>query len=261
LFTQPSTQKISDLFSLIGLATINCNASLTNQKQWFIYAVNSSTGFSLQQIQLSSNPTINYAELVLQPKTFLTGLYRFVFTLTMVNPDGTTLSSQIDTFVKIIPSGLVLSTLSLNQPMYGGKIEISRGQQQSIAFNPFLFSYDIDSIVVITSLTFKYACQIIDSNIEQGYPTLSGTNQTIYLSDIKLNTNLISFDKCFSNTLGLISFDATLNRLTLNGGSLVYVPNRQYEIYVSTVYNNIEYYQKVVISILPPPILPIPLIM
>jgi hypothetical protein len=178
----------------------------------------------------------------------------------MVNPDGTTLSSQIDTFVKIIPSGLVLSTLSLNQPMYGGKIEISRGQQQSIAFNPFLFSYDIDSIAVITSLTFKYACQVIDSNVEQGYPTLPGTNQTIHLSDIIQNTNLISFDKCFNNTLGLISFDITLNRLTLSAGSLVYVPNRQYEIFVSTVYNSIEYYQKVLIKILAPPTLPIPLI-
>ena len=87
------------------------------------------------------------------------------------------------------------------------------------------------------------------------------TNQTIYLSDIKQNTNLINFDKCFNNTLGLITFDATLNRLSFSGGSLVYVQNRQYEIYVSTVYNNIEYYQKVVISILPPPILPIPIIM
>jgi len=245
---------------LIGLATINCNASLSNQKQWYIYTVDSSTGLDLQQIQLSSNPTINYAELVLQPKTFQTGLYRFVYTLTMVNPDGTTLSSQIDTFVKIIPSGLVLSTLSLNQPMYGGKIEISRGQQQPIAFNPFLFSYDIDSIAVITSLTFKYACQVINLNVEQGYPTLPGTNQTIYLSDFIQNTNLASFDKCFNNTLGLISFDATLNRLTLSAGSLVYVPNRQYEIYVSTLYNNIEYYQKVLINILAPPTLPIPLI-
>jgi hypothetical protein len=260
-FTQPKTQKISDLFSLIGLATINCNASLSNQKQWYIYSVDSNTGIDLQQISLPTNPTMNYAELVLQPQTFLSGLYRFIYTLTMVNPDGTLLSSQIDTFVKIAPSGLVLSTLSLNQPMYGGKIEISRGQAQSIAFNPFLFSYDIDAIAVITSLTFKYACQVIDSNVEKGYPVVPSTSQQIYLTDIKQDPSLINYNSCFNNTLSLISFDSTLNRLTLNGGSLVYVPNRKYEIYVSTLFNNVEYYQKVVINIFPPPVLPIPLIM
>jgi hypothetical protein len=41
---------------------------------------------------------------------------------------------------------------------------------------------------------------------------------------------------------------------------LVDVPNRKYEIFVSTVYNNFEYYQKVLINILAPPTLPIPLI-
>jgi hypothetical protein len=258
---QPTVKKISDLFSLIGLATINCNSSLTNQKQWYIYSVDSITGTYLQQITLSTNPTINYAELVIQPRTFSIGLYKCIYTLTMINPDSTTLTGQVYTYVSIIPSGLVLSTLSQSQPMYGGSIEISRGHSQSISFNPFLFTYDIDSIAVITSLTFKYACEVIDFNIPKGYPTLPITNQSIYLSDIKQNTNLISYDKCFNNTLNLMSFDSTYSRLTLTGGSLVYVPNRQYEICVSTVYNNIEYYQKVIINILPPPILPIPLIM
>jgi hypothetical protein len=243
------------------LATINCNASLSNQKQWYIFSVDSNTGIDLQQITLPTNPTMNYAELVLQPQTFSSGLYRFIYTLTMVNPDGTLLSGQIDTFVKIIPSGLVLSTLSLNQPMYGGKIEISRGQAQMIAFNPFLFSYDIDSIAVITSLTFKYACQVIDSNVEKGFPFVPSTNQQMYLTDLKQDPTLINYNTCFNNTLNLISFDSTLSRLTLNGGSLVYVLNRKYEIYVSTVYYGIEYYQKVLINIQPPPVLPIPLIL
>ena len=260
LFSKPINKTISELFRITAIATINCNSSLNNQKQWYIYSVDPSTGLDIQQITLSSNPTINYAELVLQPKTFVAGLYRFVFTLTMVNPDGTTLSSQVDTFVNIIPSGLVLSTLSLSQPMYGGSIEISRGQAQSIPLNPFLFSYDIDEIAVITALIFKYKCEIIDSNIESGYPVLPGTNQSIYLSDIIQNSNLAPYDKCFTNTLNQISFDSTLNRLTLNGGSLAYVANRQYQIHVSTVFYDIEYYQKVKITILPPPLLPIALI-
>ena len=101
---------------------------------------------------------------------------------------------QIDTFIKIVPSGLVLSSLKTSNGMYGGLIEISRGQNQTIEFNPFLNTYDIVGVAVITSLMFKYSCQIIDSNIQQGYPTLPGTNQTINLDDYNIS------NKCFNST-------------------------------------------------------------
>ena len=84
--------------------------------------------------------------------------------------------------------------------MYGGTIEISRGQSQSIAFNPFLFTYDIDGISIITSLTFKYSCQVIDSNVPKGFPRMPITNQIIYLSDFKTNSSLISLMNCFNST-------------------------------------------------------------
>ncbi len=58
-------------------------------------------------------------------------------------------------------------------------------------------------------------------------------NQAIYVF------NLGGFSFQFNN----------FNLLTLNAGSLPYVPNRQYEIHVSTIYYDIEYYQKVVINI------------
>jgi len=197
MFTKPRIQTKSDLFSLNGITTINCNTSLSNQKKWLIFKVDEITGQDLEQITQSfkNNPTIDYAEFVIQPQTLTYGLYRFVFTSSM----NDLASSQIDTFVKIIPSGLVLSTLSLSQPMYGGTIEITRGWNQTIKFNPFLNTYDIDSVAVITSLSFKYSCQIIDSNVEQGYPQMPGTNKTIYLNELKSNQNLISFLKCFKS--------------------------------------------------------------
>ena len=37
--------------------------------------------------------------------------------------------------------------------------------------------------------------------------------------------------------------------MTLNGGSLIYVANRKYEILVSTAYENIEFTQKIQIKI------------
>ncbi len=252
--------KKSDFIDIKSETTLKCKFSLINEKSWIIYMLNKLTGINEKQIFLDNNPTVNYAEMVIQPNSLAYGLYRFVYTVKMTGPNLNNFQSQIDTFIQVIPSGLVISALKSSQPMYGGTIEITRGYDQQIQFDPFLNSYDIDSIAIMTSLTFKYSCQIIDSNVKQGYPVIPSTNQTVYLDQIIQNSNLITYNTCFGNTLNLISFDSTLNRLTLNEGSLVYVPNIQYEIYVSTMYYNIEYYQKVLINILPPPKLPIPII-
>jgi hypothetical protein len=189
--TQQTIKRHNDLIYISASITINC-MSLSNVKQWTIFKIEN---LNEKKIQIQNNPTLNYAELVLQPKTLSYGLYRFVFTVTMLNID---VSKSIDTFIQIIPSGLVLSTLKLSQPMFGGRIEIYRGLNQPILFSPFLFTYDIDAIAVITSLTFKYTCQLIDSNIPSGYPQLPGTNQTVYLDGIKQNSSHKYLDLCFN---------------------------------------------------------------
>jgi hypothetical protein len=159
--------------------------------------VDASTGNNINQIFIKNNPSLNYAELVLQPKTLSYGLYRFVFTVSIKNSNN---SSQVYTFIQIIPSGLVLSTLKLSQPMYGGSIEITRGQYQAIPFHPFLFTYDIDGLAVISSLTFKYSCQIIDSGFVKGFPLNPITNQTLRLNEIKSNPALFVYEQCFNTT-------------------------------------------------------------
>jgi hypothetical protein len=148
------------------------------------------TGIDGKQIYLKSNPTLTYAELVLQPQTLSYGLYRIVFTATQILSNSTEkLSNSIDTFIEIIPSGLVLSSLKLSKPMYGGTIEITRGSSQSIQFNPYLFTYDIDGVAVITSLKFEYSCQIV--------------NQVTINATVRANT----LDTCFNGTKGLGNFN------------------------------------------------------
>ena len=156
---------------------------MANLKEWSIFVVNSMTGIDEKQIYLNTNPTLAYAELVLQPQTLSYGLYRIVFTATQILPNSTEkLSNSIDTFIEIIPSGLVISSLRLSKPMYGGTIEITRGSSQSIQFNPYLFTYDIDGVAVITSLKFEYSCQIV--------------NQATINATIRSNT----LDTCFNGT-------------------------------------------------------------
>jgi hypothetical protein len=136
---------------------------LANLKGWSIIVVNKMTGIDEKQINLNTNPSFAYAELVLQPQTLSYGLYRIVFTATTVFLNSNnTLSNSIDTFIEIIPSDLVISSLKLSKPMYGGTIEITRGSNQYIPFNPYLFTYDIDGVAVITGLKFEYSCQIVN---------------------------------------------------------------------------------------------------
>ena len=187
------------MIHLISQTNLNCTTSLTNIKKWKIISVNELTGqIQYEVVTLKNNPTINYAELVLQPKTLSYGLYKFEYNVTMEIDSN--LTSLDFTYLKIVPSGIVLSTLKLSQPMYGGQIQIARGQNQIIQFDPFLFTYDIDGIAVITSLPFKYECQIIDSNQPQGYPQLPGTNETIDLFNLKTNASFFQYLDCFNST-------------------------------------------------------------
>jgi hypothetical protein len=202
LFNRPKMFKQNDLIQLISITNINCPISLSNSKEWTINAVNELTGQIEKQVFIKNNPTINYADLVLQPQTLSYGVYKCVYTVTMLC--NANFTSSVETFIKIVPSGLVLSTLKLSQPMFGGTIEINRGQNQQVQFDPFLFTYDIDNVAVISTLSFRYACQVIDSNIPQGYQQIPGTDQIIYLSDIKSNSSLSTYNTCFNSTSILI---------------------------------------------------------
>jgi hypothetical protein len=180
----------------VSQTQINCIDSLANLKEWSIFMVNIMTGLDEKQIYLNTNPTLAYAELVLQPQTLSYGLYRIVFTATQILSNSTNkLSNSIDTFISIIPSRLFISSLKLSKPMYGGTIEITRGSNQAIQFNPYLFTYDIDGMAVITSLKFEYSCQIV----YQG--TINAT--------LRSNT----LDTCFNETnngLGIFCFKCLL---------------------------------------------------
>ena len=202
-YLNPTIFYRNNIIQLLGLTKLNCLYSLANQKQWTIFQVSKLTGIILQQLMINNNPTVNYAELVFQPQTLYYGLYKVVFTVTMTN---TNFGSSVVTFIQINPSGLVLSSLKSSQPMYGGMIQITRGEIQPIQFDPYLLTYDIDNLAVITSLSFKYACQIIQSDIPQGYPEISGKNQMTYLDDLKYNSSLGLFNTCFNSTSKIENF-------------------------------------------------------
>ncbi len=66
-------------------------------------------------------------------------------------------------------------------------------------FDPFLFTYDIDSKAVISSLSFKYSCQIINNQV--GTIGLVNNSNMIYLDAIKQQKSVNPMTKtCFNST-------------------------------------------------------------
>ena len=105
--------------------------------------------------------------------------------------------SETDTFIRIVASGLMISALHSSQPsQYGGLVEISKGVNQTIRFDPLLNSYDVDSIVQMTSLSFKYYCQLIENGAESGYPT-DNSGDKVDLFMIKSNYTIKANQTCF----------------------------------------------------------------
>ena len=91
------------LITIVSQTQINCLNSLGNLKEWSLFMANNVTGKDEKQIILKTNPTLAYAELVLQPQTLSYGLYRIVFTATTIGLNLTNkLSSSIDTFIAIV---------------------------------------------------------------------------------------------------------------------------------------------------------------
>jgi len=194
-YTQPLLVKYNRLFSIVSRTKINCNVTLTNKKKWVIYTVNDQTGRDTSQFSYN-DPSITTSRIVVKAKKLPYGLYRLVYT---VGQDC--LYSEIDTFVRVQPSGLMISTLWQKAGVYGGLIEITRSSNQKIRFSPFVNTYDLDSRAVISSLTFKYSCQVVDSNIPQGYPKDPQTNNIIYLDEFKFNGTINkSLLQCFNTT-------------------------------------------------------------
>jgi hypothetical protein len=272
-FYKPTKYLRTELFTLVSSTTLNCELTLANKKEWLIYLVNSSDGSILSQVNLATNPTIAFAELVIQPNSLNFGLYKFVYRVTMLDGVYNNLySSEVATFIKIKPAGIIVSSLA--NSVGGGTLETNLGLSQSLVLNPVSYSYDLDGIVRANSLNFKFYCQVIEKGIEKGYAKL-GYNTNIDLYTFKydnknlpvgMSSNFTCFDsssnffifyfifKLFlfhkNNNQGQYDINSTVpNILTIKAGSLKYSADRIYEILVSTTFLDEEYNQYIRIGI------------
>lgn len=166
---------------------------MKNLKKWYIYGINESDGNILKDINISNNPTVNSAELVIQPNSLEYGLYKFVYKIKML--DGLEdFQKEIYHYIKIVPSGIVVRTLA------NGMFSISRGLEQSISLNPLLYSYDLDEVILMDKLKFNFYCSVVQSGILVKQPFV-GFNRKIDLLSLKNEPYLFSNEiSCFNST-------------------------------------------------------------
>jgi hypothetical protein len=223
LFYSPSVHKKNELFSLIGSTVLACNVSAQNKKEWIVYKIDESTGMAQYSVSLPNNPTTEYAELVVQPNSLSYGLYMFRFRVSMLNANSGVFEGQVESFVRVVPSGIVLSSLESARIPSGGTYELAVGAQQEVRFNPFVFTYDVDAVGRIDLLEFEYYCQVVELGVEVGYPMRS-LNEMVDLGSFydgmfPMRGNLTCFDSAgiwiyFSFLFYFFYFEFLLGLLT-----------------------------------------------
>ncbi|CAF0863211.1 unnamed protein product [Brachionus calyciflorus] len=251
LFYKPQVFKITDLISIVSNTQVNCSKSSDNLKEWLIYKVDKKTGAVGSQIKLLNNPTINYAELVIQPKTLNYGLYKIVYRVTMLY--NSIYTNQIETFIEIIPAGIIISVF---EGQFGdGIYETSRGTNQEFTLNPVAYSIDLENRIKMDSLKFKYYCRLIEKEIAQDYARL-GLNSWTDLLTIKTSTDVEITNLVLNNSLSCFQsldnfkFDTSGNILTINRKGLEFVTDRKYEFLITTEFADYEFDAKIRVEIL-----------
>ena len=200
LYYEPSVFKRSDMISIVSNTQIRCSLSLLNIKKWRIFSIDSSSSQINSEVNLINNPTVNFAELVIQENTLDYGTYKVVYQVQMVgqNQDLNAFQSLTEHFIKIVPSGLVINAFK------DGEFEIRRGINQTIELNPGLYSNDLDSIVDFKLMKFHFFCSIMENGFIISEP-FSSLLQMVDLATFKANKASI-LESCFNDTSFLIHF-------------------------------------------------------
>ena len=147
------------------------------------------------EISLISNPTANTIELNIAEKFFNYGLYRIVFNYSAtIFATNEVQYSEIDTYVEVIPSGIIVAGLQ------NSVTDALIGKMQAYELNPRSYSYDLDGLIHINSLTFTFYCKLIERNLGN-INYLSNPN----INDLKTakDLNTLSDGSCFTSASNL----------------------------------------------------------
>lgn len=227
------------MITLLAESVLRCNLTLSNEKGWSLFLIDQTNGRHISRVDLSNNPTEKNAEIVIGPNSLNYGLYKFVFTVRMTGSNlmGRIFESSIDSYIKVVPTGIVVWGLK------GGVAERRIGIEQELEFTPSAFSFDQDSLVSISSLKFKFYCTVVDSGILQPYPSKNSRTKLDLFSLKNGSYPMSSNTTCFEDPNGY-EFGSSGNSIKIFTAFLTYYKIRAYRFMISTEYLGEEYYQE-----------------
>ena len=168
----------SSLFSLKSSIFFDCNVSYSLAYKWSLFR--NDTG---QYIDLSSNPTWQTTELVMQPFQLLYGLYEFVI---QVRVSVTSVTRSTSKFVLIMPTGIAVFGIP------NGVSGLLIGSLQSVVLDPRTNSIDLDRLYSPSLLHYTFYCQM--------YSTNTLTNLASNITDLlTYKMNSFSNQTCFKS--------------------------------------------------------------
>lgn len=142
----------SKMFYLTSITYFSCNTLSYS----FKYTWSVSRTDIVKTIGLTSNPTWQSSELVIQSNTLDYGSYKFSLNLTAVafgdKSLQTTTTISISRLIQIVPTGIVVNAIR------NGISSVLIGLQQNFTLNPALYSSDLDNVILASQLKFKFYC-------------------------------------------------------------------------------------------------------
>ena len=193
-FLNPMLINRSKKFSVVGITTLDCEATLKNIKQWFVYEINPNTGLNHRTVNLTDIITSFSTEIYIPSNFFGYGTYRFILQVSM-DGDANAFVDSVDTFIKIVPSGMTIF------PFSGGIKDISIGTGQSVNLDPGKYSIDLDGLLVGTELTYKYFCRMIIDGEAKEFPNdyYQHFIDLQRIKDAKISIQTVQSNICFQS--------------------------------------------------------------
>ena len=201
-FLNPRVIERSKRISVIGVTILNCSVTLKNSKQWSIFEINPNNGSTIRLINVTNIISLFSSEIYIPSNFFSYGTYKFIYEVCMEGDDASSFKETIDTYIRIVPTGMVIFAFS------GGIKEITIGIGQSVDLNPGRYSYDLDRILTGTDLSYKFYCRVLIDEVPQMFPSdYSGSYIDLWkIKNENLSTEIIQTKLCFVNSGSSILF-------------------------------------------------------
>jgi hypothetical protein len=200
LISSPTLMQRSRMFSIRATVNFVCSLSFSIKFNWNIFKWNAATNlFELIDISNSTNTLL--AELAIKSNTLPYGIYTFNSIIDIIVNDTNMLREIKRTnqgYLRIIDSGIIVYALP------NGVLDTALGNLQSLDLNPTEYSYDIDNLIDIKQLRFKFYCLVNPNKFiwQTGlnYPRINTTVVDLYQFKILNDSQLMNENTtCFNS--------------------------------------------------------------